>query len=249
MVQLMATRLLVGVALLLGVSSSLAGQDSPLPPGETHDRLVALITKNATRPIAAGDTFVTWSPTPNLYTTVSRSPGVVQSSLVRADGMVGTATGTWTQGHQTSAIIRWTQGDSVLLETMFAFDGSHLTAAGSLTFSAAPPMIPWVVADYGMEDQVVPLLLALRDSAQPLRIALFRPYAHRWDTTTVRVSQTEGGYLATLVGKDGEIWWYAIAQDGALLRITRSKHPDVERRPLEMSPRFAEYVRRRAMSK
>jgi len=214
-----------------------------MSPQEIHDRLVALIRKNATRPIPEGDTLVTWSPKPNLYTTVHRTTDSVASSLVRADAMVGTARAEWRSSRQTGVSVVWTQGDSTLLALDFRLNGGALELSGSRTATIALPTIQWAIADYGLEDQLLPLFESL---AQATDVAIYRPYPAKWDTLTVVAQKLSGATLITIVQRSGdqEEWRWVLGPSGALLRIIRSRFPDFERTPLAESalmPAFRQY--------
>ena len=219
------------------------GAQTSMSPQEIHDRLVALIRNNATRPIPQGDTLVTWSPQPNLYTTVHRTPDSVVSSLVRADAMVGTAQAAWHSSRQTGASVMWSQRDSTLLFLDFKVNGSAIEVSGSRTAELALPAIPWAIADYGMEDQLLPLLVSL---AEATTVAIYRPFPGKWDTLTVVAQRRSEATLITITTRsgDGEEWRWVVGPNGAVLRIIRSNFPDFERTPLPESalmPAFRQY--------
>jgi hypothetical protein len=213
-------------------------QGSDLPPQEVHDRIVAILSRNARRPIPPGDTLVTWSPIPNLYTTVARSAGAVASSLVRVDSMVGTAYSQWAGGRQSHVSIHWTQGDSTLIRLEISVDSAHLTLTGSRSILLDVPTLPWAIADYGMEDQVLPLYEGLPASST---VALYRPYPAKWDTLSVKIKRLAEGTVIRVTHRDGEEFQWIVSPNGVLIRLTRSKYPNFERRPLEQTERMQDY--------
>jgi hypothetical protein len=236
---------------LLGATLSaarLGAQAASLSPQEVHDRIVSVMRRNATRSVAAGDTFVTWSPRPVLCSTVHRTRDRVESSLIRADGMVGSADATWQRGRQSAVRIRWTQGVAEDLALTAQVAGGQLRLAGVRDTAMAIPSLPWAIADYGMEDQLLPLIDQLADGKEPQTIAVYRPYPNHWDTLAVTVEARRGARVATLVDGDGERWTWVISEAGALVQMLRSKYPDVERRPLETTAPIADYVRLREKS-
>ena len=209
-----------------------------------HDRLVEFIKRNANRPIAAGDTFVGWWPNPVLYNTVRRTGDTVESSLVRLDTTVGTATGVWKQGRQSEVTVVWTHGDSTSVRLKAASDGRLIRLLGTQDTSFAVPSLPWVIADYGMNDQLLPLIETLPLN-QPQQITVFRPFARKWDTTTVTVRRAPDVILADFANGPGDTDHWVITLDGALVQVTRDKYPNLERRPLERTSRISDYIRLR----
>ena len=236
---------------LLRVSAILAltwplraeAQRSQLSPQELHDRIVAVLMRNTPRPVPAGDTFVTWSPSPNLYTTVSRSPNEVSSSLIRVDTLVGTEDSRWQGTVQTAAEVRWTKADSSVLVLHVSTDGVNIHFTGAANKTMPYPGLPWVVADYGMDDQMLPLYESLHETT---RVAIYRPFPAKWDTVSVSVMRTSTALLVSEVDPDGEVFHWIVSPAGQLVRITRSKYPDFERRPLEQTSAMAVYVRLRS---
>ena len=209
-----------------------------------HDRLVEFIKQTANRPIAAGDTFVGWWPNPVLYNTVRRNTDTVESSLVRLDTTVGTATAVWKNGRQAQVNVVWTHGDSILVRLDAASSAGTIRLQGSHDTSFAIPRLPWAIADYGMDDQLVPLIEGLA-SAESQQITVYRPFAGKWDTTTVTVRRTGDALFADFANGPGDTDHWVITLDGALVQVTRDKYPNLERRPLEKTRRIGDYLRLR----
>jgi hypothetical protein len=220
--------------------------------------------------------FVTWSPKPDQYTTVSRTDSTVASSLVSTYGVIGTAEAVWQGGRQREVRIRWTKSSATLMELNVRFEAGVIHLAGmrdtalrapSLPWTVADygredelpalagvrdtalqaPSLPWAVADYGMEDQLLPLIEAAGVHARKLRLAIYRPYLSKWDTITVACRRTQGATLATETDPDGEHAFWTITADGVLVRLTRDRYPEFERRPLELGKRVADYLRLRGL--
>jgi hypothetical protein len=229
-------------SLSAGTAKAQSAQDSAQ---QVHDGITAIIQQHATRPIAVGDTFVGWWPRPVLYSTVRRSPNQVASSLVRADGLVGTAEAQWLGGRQTVTQVLWTQGDSTLLRWEGRIDRGALRFQGGRDTVLALPTLPWVIADYGMEDQMLPLIEQLVARPGRRRVVAYRPFAQKWDTMVVTVTRKKHAILATIENGPGDTDHWVITLDGALVRVTRDKYPGLERRPLELTARMADYKRLR----
>ncbi|HVO35992.1 MAG TPA: hypothetical protein VMT21_10525 [Gemmatimonadales bacterium] len=208
---------------------------------------MAILSYGLPGPIPAGDTFVTWTPKPALYTTVSRTDSTVASSLVSTDGLVGTAEAIWQGGRQREVSIHWTKGSATLMELNARFEAGVIHLEGVRDTALQAPSLPWAVADYGMEDQLLPLIQAAGVNSRRLRLALYRPRPSRWDTITIACRRTQGATLVTETEPDGEHFFWTITADGALVRLTRDRTPGFERRPLDLTRRVMDYVRLREL--
>ncbi len=235
------------------VAPARATEDSAAPagPNETtpevlHARGVGILRLTHS-PLPAGDTFVTWTPKPDLYTTVRRTGLTIASSLVGTDGLVGTAAATWQGGRQREVRIRWAKDTTTLMKLIVRLEADVIHLAGARDTALQAPSLPWAVADDGMEDQLLPLIAAAGADTQRLRLAIYRPYKSRWDTVSVACWRAQGATLAVVTASDGERFFWTIAADGALVRITRDRNPGFERRPLDMTSRVADYVRLREL--
>lgn len=273
-------RALAVLALLAACHSAAPAAPSVAPandesPDLVHFRVAGILhleSLTTGRVIPAGDTFVTWSPKPLLYVTVSRTDSTIASSLVTNSGVVGTAEANWQGDVQRAVRIRWTQNRATLMEWSMTLQGGVIHIAGrrdtafrvpSLPSAAADhgvadqqpppagvlntalrtPTLPWVVAEYGMEDQLLPLIQAACRHKQRARLAVYRPYSAKWVTIAIACRGIGGATLVTETKQDGEHFFWTISADGALVRLTRDRDPEFERRPLELSARFTDYVR------
>jgi hypothetical protein len=100
------------------VGSSLVGRvlgaQTPAQLRDVHDRATALSREMASRPLTAGDTLLTWNPDPGgLIHTVAVDSAGVRSSLLRGDGMIGTADVRWARQRPSSFDVQWTTRDPV----------------------------------------------------------------------------------------------------------------------------------------
>ena len=131
---------------------------------------------------------------PVLLHTTERTSGRISSSLVRNDGTVGVANVAARDGAITEYHATWADSGRALWTHDIAVrpGGLVMKQPGRPDTLFTPPAgSRWAVADYAMEEFLVPVLLAIpRDSvARPF--AILRPYARRWDSGTV-VAQTRG---------------------------------------------------------
>ena len=222
--------------------ASLVAQDAPLTLSELHQRLVQVFSSVAHRPLPAGDTLVTWSPNPTLMTTASREEGRIASSLIRADGMNGTADAHWGDGAPATVHVLWTRPDTILVDLEIVRQGETIRFSGTSDSVMTVPTEPWAIADYGMEDQLLPLIARLPDGESIIQV--FRPYGRKWDRLSLTV-QDHGSFKLVERREAGEAsptFYWEIGPTGGLIRITRDDFPDTERRPLEGSVLYAEYV-------
>jgi hypothetical protein len=235
-------RFAVAGSLCSGVARAQSAEDSARI---VHDGITAIIRQSATRPIVTGDTFVGWWPRPVLYNTVRRSPQKVESSFVRPDGLIGTAEARWRGGRQRTIKILWTEGDSTLLQLQGQSGNGLLRLRGGPDTVVALPSLPWVIADYGMDDQMLPLIEHLGSQPRSRPVVVFRPFAQRWDTVAITVIRKKEAIIAAIENGPGDTDHWVITLDGALVRVTRDRYPELERRPLEQTARMADYHRLR----
>lgn len=226
---------------LLAIASKAAAQDAPMTPRDAHDRIVAVIARAASHTLPAGDTSVTWRKTPILYHTVSHSDSLIASGFVRNDGLTGVERVRWERGAPRSFQAVWVNRDSTLADLTGEVRRSELVLSGTRTGRFKLPTLPWAVCDYGMDEQLVPLLSLLpTDSTH--RIAVFRPFGFRWDTLSVRkYPGPDDTFRIAEAGRTDTTRW-TISDSGDLLQLTRDTTL-VERRPLEETRLYFVYER------
>ena len=224
-----------------------AGQSATPTVADIHDRATAIIRELANRPLTPGDTMLTWNPRPgSLIHTVAVKPGGVSSSLLRGDGMIGTATAAWVGGRLQSFEAEWTARDSVSakprreVHVAGEIRGDLLVVTGTKPGRYPTPSGLWFAADYGMEELAIPLYRSLPVSGTPATILVFRPWLGRWDTVTVTVRDTPAHRIVVQrTGRARET--IVLTRAGALLWTWRHDQ-SAERRPLEGSSRYADYL-------
>jgi hypothetical protein len=193
----------------------------------------------------AADTFVTWGPRPVLFHTVSRRGDQIETAMIRADGLVGAAEVTYSANALARAHVSWQQGAAMMRDVELRVTGDTLIVEDLVRRAYSLPNSPWLVADYGMDDLLIPTFEALVPD-QRTTIHVYRPYAATWDTIAarLRVDGARGREVEVQEAPD-DVWTFVLAADGAILQILRTKYPDFERRPLEQSARISEYLKRR----
>jgi hypothetical protein len=218
---------------------SQAAQLDPSKQQAFHEHVAALL-QGPRAPLPAGDTAVSWTERgPILYFTTHLAGDTIATAMAREDGLVGTTTAIWSHGRMASFRTTWTRGDSVLLEIVGAIRGQQLVLRGRRDTSLAIPSMPWLVADYGLEDLTVPLLRQADSSAT--QFVALRPYPFKWDTVTIR-GRRSGGYLVVSAVQGPKVRETYVLDDRGVLLLRRGDQV-MERRPLEGTARFADFLR------
>lgn len=219
-----------------------------------HSRVVAVLRLAATTPLPAGDTLLSWNGgRPVLIHTVRRDSGGVIAGMLRFDKMEGIADVRWDSHTQspTSFDVRWTTPKQGAVETVsvsgIAANGVlRITRSGKPDTTFALPESRWAVADYGMEELLLPLFDGPPRTTEE-RVAVFRPYGSKWDTLSLSTAAPESTWMvATWVeGEPPEQWRAAVLDGRHLLWVRRSSNPGDEKRPVERTPLWNEFVRLR----
>jgi hypothetical protein len=149
----------------------------------------------------------------------------------------------WQDGRQRDVRVRWTKRTATLMELRVRVQAGAIRVTGARDTVLPVPALPWAVADYGMDDQLLPLIAAAGSDTHGARLAIYRPYQSRWDTISVACRRSQQATLVTEAAPDGEHFFWTITTDGALVKLTRGRNPGFERRPLEMTRRAADYAR------
>jgi hypothetical protein len=234
--------------LVVAMSTALAGcASSARAPSETgtsalRAQVLQAFASASHRTLPQGDTLITWNGpgTVILFTTVDRSPDGVYSSLVRNDGLNGTARSSWAEASLRTTEVVWTRPDSVVLELTLEVRGAEVIVTGTRDTVLVAPTEPWAAADYGMEDQLLPLISRL--PVGETNISVLRPFQLRWDRLSVTITRGVSLTSVTTRGSPAPESRWDLGRSGALLRISSEDSPQVERRPLEGSALHAEYV-------
>ena len=228
---------------LIASARSLVAQTPPSDARQLHDVIVQVFAARTTRPLPVGDTLISWYKTPVLFHTVQRSPGAVASGMVRVDSTVGLARVLVDSGSVTSFEVHWTRGDSILVDLRGETRaGAIIELTGTKTGPLRAPLAIWGVADYGMEDQLLPILEGSPARREPVVVAVYRPFAGKWDTLTVTKRAVDDGWLYELRSTNGKRDWWLVSAEGILVQLLREGQ-DYERRPLEGTSAAREYLR------
>ena len=136
--------------------------------------------------------------------------------------------------------------DSLLVTGVAGSGQLRISRSGKPDTALALPTLPWAVADYGMEELLLPLFDGSpRTTAQ--RVAVLRPLSLKWDTLSMTTAAPAPTWIVATwtEGEPKEEWRAAVLDGRHLLWVRRSQFPDNEKRPLEQTPLGREFDRLR----
>ncbi len=188
------------------------------------------------RPLRGADTLVSTRDGAEVLLHVSgRSGDTVSAALATGDGKVGTATLLLGPGAVPSAFeVLWTDSTGTDRRVSLGIRGDSvlLDADGRTARDVVPP-VPWAVADEGMDELAVPMLLRLPRDGEQRTVGLYRPLRDRWESATAQVRELASGFVALLqMDGDSVPTVLFIGRDGVLLASARG-----DRRRDETAPR------------
>jgi hypothetical protein len=167
------------------------GRDT-LPAGLLSEEKQSLLDPAAARIIGRalpqGDTSLTLDKGLLFVHTVRRGGDTIESGFGRNGGLVGTARVVFSKGSPTSYRATWTDGFGPVKTDVIQrrADSLAISHAGKDTMLAVPA-VAWGIADYAMQELLVPAILALPADAAPHPFAIYRPHAAHWDSGAVVV--------------------------------------------------------------
>lgn len=179
----------------------------------SHDRFAVL-----SRPLEGSDTTYTVLGQELLFLhVVDSTPHRVTSGMVRADGWVTTAASSFAAGAPRSHEMTWTSHVDSVIRLAVTTSGDSLRVSGSRSTTHPVPTGRWAVADHGMSEYLVPVLLGLDRTWTFQDFAIYRPFLDQWEAGTARVRELEEALLAEIVLGDGVRSFVIFSEDGALL--------------------------------
>jgi hypothetical protein len=227
-----------------GVPNADRGMDS-VPAGLLSRELQRVVSPERAhlllRPLPGPDTTYTLTYAPVLLHTVERSAGRVRSGMARNDGMVGTAETAFGDGRPVRYEATWTDTAATATVHRIAVDaaGLHLSRGGARDTVLALPTEAWGIAEYAMEEHLLPVLMRLPSDGSTHPFHVYRPTPGRWDHGAARVVKLAGALLVSL-GMEGDTAQRMLIAtgDGDLL-FAGSSDSSGERAPLPGTPRRA----------
>jgi len=208
-----------------------------LTAADIHARVTEFLATRSPRPLPAGDTLVSWNADhPVLFHTGSRDANGATAGMLRADRMFGWADVRWRGGRPRGFVVQWITPGSTAVDTLNVWGtvegtGMRISRSHKPDTVLTTPNGSWAVADYGMEELLVPAFEAANES--PSDLAVLRPYALKWDTLRVSAGPNANGWRVVRWTLRDSSAWSAVLQGSHLLWVRRSDHPDNEKIALE----------------
>lgn len=232
-------RLALGFGIVLTTAG--AAPSTAQDPAALRKHVVEFISKQAFRPMPPGDTLLSWNGSRLvLFHTSARDSGGVRGALLRADRMFGIADVRWRRDHPQSFQVSWftrsaTSVDSLIIRGEVTGNELRVRRSGRADSVLALPGIRWAVADYGMEELLLPVLTSASQDSMT-RVAVLRPYRLKWDTLTVMRTNPHGRWsVSRWTDQTGEGWAAVMLDNAHFVWLRRSEHPQNEKLPLDGS--------------
>jgi hypothetical protein len=211
--------------------------------GETQEDISPSRGRLVMRALPGADTSVTLATGPVLLHTVLRQPEEIQAGMARNDGMIGTVHACFAGGSTRSYDALWTDTSSLARRTTLTLSGDSLRIhePGRADTATAIPARWWGVADYSMNELLVPPLLDRDADGVARPFAVYRPYPRHWDVGTASLRRVGKHLVATYrLGSDTTPTYLLITGDGDLLLGENSGPNGARRMPPEGSARRAQ---------
>lgn len=213
------------------------GGGDTLPAGlESEETQMLLDSARAAvvgRPLPAGDTSLTLNNGVLFVHTVRRNADTIEAGFGRSGGLVGTARVVFDNGSPISYRATWTDGFASPQVERVERRGSSLTVSHlGVDTTLALPSSAWGIADYAMQELLVPIILSLPNDNAAHPLAIYRPYAAHWDSGAVVVRKIDGARLALIqMGSDKKPQAMLITDNGDYLYGENSDPVGAERVP------------------
>ena len=218
------------------------GQDT-LPAGLQSEERQWLVDPHVAhvigRALPKGDTSLTFSKGLLFVHTVRRTADTIDAGFGRNGGLVGTARAVFSSHSPVAYTATWTDGFAPAQTESIEKNGDSLVVLhhGSRTVIAIP-RAAWGIADYAMQELLVPVLLSVPMDGSSHPFAIYRPYAAHWDSGTVVIRPLSDARIALVqMTNDKKPQALLIANDGDYLYGENSDPIDANRVPSPNSVR------------
>jgi hypothetical protein len=205
-------------------------------PEGVHADVVARLGRVPGEALPAGDTLVSWARSgPVLYHTVQVRNPELRSSMTRNDDLTGVLVTQHGARAPQAFRVLWREGTRTTVDRGGVVRDSVLAVTGDTALQLPLPATDWGIADYGMEEHLLPVALRGDRTGRARQLLVLRPYGLKWDTVAVSVVR-RGDYFELVLnaGAASEEELLATA-DGHLLGRHR-RDGSLEQRPLEFTP-------------
>jgi hypothetical protein len=179
----------------------------------------------------------------------------IESGFARADGMIATVRATYRDGQASAYDAVWTDSTARPVHHHFATQGHSIAlhedlsldtlARPTLDTTIAAPAGSWAIAEYAMDELLVPVARTLARDTILHTVSVFRPTPRRWDTVRMRVKAVTSDRRPALVAYafstgESKPTVLIISQDGTLLYAEDARAQGRRRLPIQGSRRYAE---------
>ena len=195
------------------------------------------------RPLPGLDSAMSLHTGPILLHTVSRRMDELEAGMARNDGLVGTARARFAGGRVQSYDATWTDTSNTPRQVALSSfqDSLRIREAGRADTAVAIPAPWWGVADYAMNEFLVPTFLAHAADGVSTPFAVYRPYPRHWDVGVGSLRRLGENFVASYrLGGDTAATYLLITKDGDLLMAENSGPTGAQRVPFEGSLRRAQ---------
>jgi hypothetical protein len=200
---------------------------------ETQTLLEPALAKVVGRPLPAGDTSNTLDKGLLFVHTVHRIADTIEAGFGRNGGLVGTARVVFNKASPMSYRATWTDGfGSPQIERVERSGTLLIVSHHGVDTALALPASAWGIADYAMQELLVPVILSLPNDGASHRIAIYRPYAAHWDSGAVVIRNIGDARIAVVqMSGDKKPQAMLITSDGDYLYGENSDPVGAERAP------------------
>ncbi len=172
--------------------------------------------------------------------TVKANGSRVSSGMARNDGLVGTAETRFAAGRPVEYHAFWTDSAASDVRHALRTIRDSLVESGARSCSHPLPTSAWAIADYAMNEHLVPVLLALPHDGVTRSLTIYRPYAGKWDSGAAWVRPLTDLLLAEVTIEGSEKATYLLfSGTGQLLYGENSDPRGANRVPRLGSPERA----------
>jgi hypothetical protein len=185
------------------------------------------------RPFAGVDTTYSYNQGTIFLHVVDREHTTIGTAMARNDGLVGTAHASFTSGRVSSYDAVWT--DTAVTPRRIAIsvvgDSLKIHQTGSADTTVVIPEQWWGIADYAMNELLIPVFLAHAVDTTA-GFAIYRPYAGHWDTGRANIRRYGDNFVVSYrLGGDTLQTVLLITPDGELLMAENSGPRGARRLP------------------
>lgn len=207
---------------------------------DVHQLIDTARARLLARPLPHRDTLITTRRGSRvLLHTSERGGDTVHAALARNDGLLGTARlelDRRARPRRYEAV--WTDSTPEVGRQIVERWGDTLLLSGQFTRRYQVPDSAWTIADHGLPELLVPVLLSLPADSLGHRLRVFRPYLNVWDEGRAALRRLPEGFLALVqMARDTVPTVYLIGPRGDLLLVFRRDLPDTETGPPAESAR------------